>query len=435
MAKRYDSRHRLLRTGESERADGYYTYRWTSRSGKRNSVTAGTLEELREKEDEIQRDVSDGIRADAKNVTLNSLYDLWKELKVNLKHNTFSNYCYMYDQFVADNIGMLPVTKLKRSDIKAFYNMLADTRGLKIATIDNIHTVIHQILQLAVEDNYIRRNISDNLLKELKSSHHYEDSHRRALTLPEQELFMEFLSKENSQYYHWLPIFTVMLGTGMRVGEITGLRWNDIDLKSGIIDVNHTLVYYKHRDENGCYFDIHSPKTKAGVRQIPMTEEVKNAFLLEKKMQDLAGIQSKVTIDGYHNFIFVNRFGNVQNQGTLNRALRRIIRDCNDKQLLKEKNNPVLLPNFSCHSLRHTFTTRLVEAGVNIKVIQNLCGHSRSDVTLDIYTTVTKELKQAEFDDFQKKLKEKKQEWKNRQEKDARFSSGVVEKILLHKQW
>lgn len=419
MAKRYDSRHRLLRTGESERVDGYYTYRWTSRSGKRNSVTAGTLEELREKEDEIQRDVSDGIRADAKNVTLNTLYDLWKELKVNLKHNTFSNYCYMYDQFVADNIGMLPVTKLKRSDIKAFYNMLADTRGLKIATIDNIHTVIHQILQLAVEDNYIRRNISDNLLKELKSSHHYEDSHRRALTLPEQELFMEFLSKENSQYYHWLPIFTVMLGTGMRVGEITGLRWNDIDLKSGIIDVNHTLVYYKHRDGNGCYFDIHSPKTKAGVRQIPMTEEVKNAFLLEKRMQELAGIQSKVTIDGYHNFIFVNHFGNVQNQGTLNRALRRIIRDCNDKQLLKEKNNPVLLPNFSCHSLRHTFTTRLVEAGVNIKVIQNLCGHSRSDVTLDIYTTVTKELKQAEFDDFQKKLKEKKQEWKNRQEKDA----------------
>lgn len=62
----------------------------------------------------------------------------------------------------------------------------------------------------------------------------------------------------------------------------------------------------------------------------------------------------------------------------------------------------MLLPNFSCHSLRHTFTTRLVEAGVNIKVIQNLCGHSRSDVTLDIYTTVTKELKQAEFDDFQK---------------------------------
>lgn len=119
-------------------------------------------------------------------------------------------------------------------------------------------------------------------------------------------------------------------------------------------------------------------------------------------------------MDGYANFIFINRFGNVQHQGTLNKALRRIIRDCNDKQLSKGKKNPVLLPNFSCHSLRHTFTTRLVEAGVNIKVIQELCGHSRSDVTLDIYTTVTKELKQREFGNFEAKLKEQKQEWKER---------------------
>ena len=118
---------------------------------------------------------------------------------------------------------------------------------------------------------------------------------------------------------------------------------------------------------------------------IPMTEDVKNAFLLEKEMQELGGIHNNVTVDGYQNFIFINRFGGVQHQGSLNKVLRRIIRDCNDKQLLKEKKNPVLLPNFSCHSLRHTFTTRLVEAGVNIKVIQNLCGHSRRDVTLDIY--------------------------------------------------
>ena len=270
----------------------------------------------------------------------------------------------MYEQFVADNIGMLPVTRLKRSDIKGFYNMLADTRGLKISTIDNIHTVLHQVLQLAVEDNYIRQNISDNLLKELKSSHHYEDAHRRALTIPEQELFLDFLSDESSQYYHWFPIFTVMVGTGMRVGEVTGLRWEDIDLNAGMIDVNHTLAYYKHRDENGCYFSIQSPKTRAGKRQIPMTEDVKNAFLLEKEMQELGGIHNNVTVDGYQNFIFINRFGGVQHQGSLNKALRRIIRDCNDKQLLKEKKNPLLLPNFSCHSLRHTFTTRLVEAGV-----------------------------------------------------------------------
>lgn len=410
-AKRYDKKHRLLKTGETERADGYYTYRWTSRNGKRHSVTTSTLEELREKEEEIMRDASDGIRADAQNVTVNDLFELWKHLKRGLKDNTFQNYCYMYDQFVAGDLGRLLICRLKRSDVKSFYNKLADERGLKIATIDNVHTVLHQVLQLAVEDNYIRQNVSDNLLKELKQSHTFEDEHRRALTVPEQELFLGFLANEKSQYHHWNPIFTVMIGTGMRVGEICGLRWDDIDLENGIIDVNHTLVYYNHRDENGCYYNIHTPKTKAGNRQIPMTEDVKAAFMEERRCQEVNGLQCKIMVDGYTNFIFINRFGNLQHQGTLNKAIRRIVRDCNDMQLAKGRKNPVLLPNFSCHSLRHTFTTRLVESGINIKVIQELCGHTRSDVTLDIYTTVTKELKMREFGNFAEKMKQQKQEW------------------------
>ena len=146
MAKRYDKKHRLLRTGESERSDGYYMYRWTTRDGKRHSVTASTLEELREKEDEIGRDVSDGIRVDSQNVTLNDLFELWKDLKRGLKDNTFQNYCYMYTQFVSENIGKLPVRKLKRSDVKRFYNHLADERGLQASTIDSVHTVLHQVL-------------------------------------------------------------------------------------------------------------------------------------------------------------------------------------------------------------------------------------------------------------------------------------------------
>ena len=148
----------------------------------------------------------------------------------------------------------------------------------------------------------------------------------------------------------------------MRVGEICGLRWEDIDLENGMISVNHTLVYYNHA-VNGCYFNIHTPKTKAGERQIPVLENVKEAFQQEKAYQGDNNMKCKVTVDGYTDFIFINRFGNLQHQGTLNKALRRIIRDCNDVQLSKGKKNPVLPPNFSCHSLHHTFTTRLVEAG------------------------------------------------------------------------
>lgn len=409
MAKRYDKQHRLLKTGEIQRPDGYYTYRWSSRNGQRHSITTGTLDELRRKEEAVARDKSDGIRADVQNIILNDIYDLWKHLKRGLKDNTLQNYCYMYDQFVADDIGKLRIQKLKRSDVKRFYNKLIDERNLKIATVDNIHTVLHQVLELAAEDNYIRKNVSDNLLKELKQSHNFDTVHKRALTVPEQELFLDFLASEKTQYHHWHSIFTVMCGTGMRVGEVCGLRWEDIDLEAGIVNVTHTLVYYNHA-EDGCYFNIHTPKTKAGNRQIPMLENVKAAFLEEKQYQEYNGLKCSVSIDGYTDFIFINRFGNVQHQGTLNKALRRIIRDCNDMQIEKEKKNPVLLPNFSCHSLRHTFTTRLVEAGVNIKVIQELCGHSRSDVTLDIYTTVTKELMQREFGDFEEKMKQQKKE-------------------------
>lgn len=409
MEKRYDKKHRLLKTGESERPDGYYQYRYTDRKGKRHTITAGTLEELRKREEQIAKDKSDGIRTDAQNVSLDDIFDLWRRLKRGLKGNTYQNYCYMYRTFVSPEIGMLRITALKRSDLKAFYNTLVDERGLKIATVDNIHTVLHQVLDIAVEDGYIRMNISDNLLKELKQTHNIGRERKKALTVAEQELFLGFLRKEDTPYHHWYPIFSIMTNTGMRVGEITGLRWEDIDLDRGMIDVNHTLVYYDHA-EGGCYFSVHTPKTKAGNRTIPMLEDVKEAFIEEKRYQELNGLKCHATVDGYTGFIFINRFGNLQHQGTLNKALRRIIRDCNDLQFAKNEKNPILLPRFSCHSLRHTFTTRLVEAGVNLKVIQDTLGHKDFSTTMDVYTNVTNELKQREFGNLQEKIDQQKRE-------------------------
>lgn len=103
-------------------------------------------------------------------------------------------------------------------------------------------------------------------------------------------------------------------------------------------------------------------------------------------------------------FIFINRFGSVQHQGTLNKALCWIVRDCNEEQLSKGRKNLVLLPNFSCHLLRHTFTTRLVVEGVNIKVVQDVPGHKDIETKLNIYTDVKKELKLREFYNLQKKM-------------------------------
>ena len=399
-AKRKDKSRVVLRTGEIQRKDGTYQYSWTDKNKKRRYVYARTLDNLREKEEQIAKDISDGIKAEARYTTLNELYALWKDLKRGLKDNTFENYKYMYETFVRNQIGDKRISMLKKSDIKRFYNYLADERGLKPATIDNIHTVLHQVLDMAVDDDYIRNNPSNNVLKELKQSHIFKTEKRRGLTRPEQELFLSYL-KDTPSVQNWYPVFAVMVGTGLRVGELTGLRWCDVDIEEGTIDVNHTLVYYDHRTsegKRGCYFNVNTPKTEAGNRQVPMLDFVKEAFLMEKERQDMLDVHCEAMVDGYTDFIFINRFGQPQHQSTLNKAIRRIIRDCNDEQFLKDDNPKVLLPHFSCHSLRHTFTTRMCEAGVNVKVIQDTLGHKDISTTLNIYTDVTKELRQSEFE-------------------------------------
>lgn len=397
--KRKDKDRIVLKAGESQRPNGTYDYRWTGPDGKRHAVYAKNLEELREKESQIQNDSFSGLKAEARCVTVNEMFDLWCQIKRGLKDNTFENYKYMYNLFVRPNFGKKRIYDLKKTEVKRFYNHLVDERNVQASTVDTIHTVLHQVLQMAVDDRYIANNPSDGVLKELKQSHVFKTEKRRGLTKPEQELLLTYLSTHPT-YNHWYPIFAVLIGTGMRIGEVAGLRWCDIDLEDGMIDVNHTLVYYDHRDsesKQGCYFNVHTPKTRAGIRQVPMLDFVKEAFQMEREYQQETGIACNVVIDGYTDFIFVNREGGTFYQGTLNKAIRRIIRDCNDEVLQKGEENPVLLPHFSCHSLRHTFTTRMCEAGVNIKVIQDALGHADISTTLNIYADVTKELKKEEF--------------------------------------
>ena len=136
--------------------------------------------------------------------------------------------------------------------------------------------------------------------------------------------------------------------------------------------------------------------------QFEFESRIDRAFLEEKRRQEEEGTKCLVRVDGYTDFIFINRFGMLQHQSTLNKAIRRITRDSNDAVLRKNPNAKVLLPHFSCHSLRHTFTTRMCEADVNVKVIQDTLGHADISTTLNIYADVTKDLKKAEFEGLDK---------------------------------
>lgn len=398
---RFDSNRRKLRTGETYDEYNGYVYRWTDQFGKRHAVYAPTLEGLREKETKVTIDEHDGIKKDTNNRTVNDIYELWKQLKRGVKDSTMQNYIYMYDMFVAPSLGKMKLTQVKKSDVKCFYNNLVEQKVLKISTLDGIHNVLHQVFQVAVDDALIRVNPTDNMLCELKRAHAGDTEKRKALTIEQQNLFLNFI-KEDPRFVRWQPVFYVMLFTGMRVGEITGLRWSDINLEKRTVSVNHTLVYYNHRDERGCYFSINTPKTKAGERIIPMTEGVRDAFLLEKKYQEETGVTCRSSIDGYDDFIFVNRFGDVQHQGTLNRALHRIMKECNFKVLEKGEKDPVLLPPFSCHVLRHTFATRVAESGVLPKTLQSLMGHVDISTSMNIYVTLSEEFKKKDMETFEK---------------------------------
>lgn len=104
----------------------------------------------------------------------NDLFDLWVQVKRGVKDSTMKNYIYMYEMFVKPTFGKKKLTQVKKSDVRRFYNQLVDERILKISTLDGIHNVLHQVFAIAVDDDMIRNNPTDNMLREMKSAHGHE---------------------------------------------------------------------------------------------------------------------------------------------------------------------------------------------------------------------------------------------------------------------
>lgn len=420
MAERRDTKNRLLGKGEYQKSDGRYMYRYVDSKGNSRFVYSWTLTQtdrppkgkhsekcLRELEKEIAKDLQDEIDSfKAKKMTLNAFYEDYIEQKQELKTSTRTNYKYMYKKYVWDSIGRRKLPEIKYSDIKKFYNHLIREVGFKPNSMETIHTILHPIFATAVRDGYIRVNPTDGVMAEIKKSNDWEKPKRHALSVSEQEAFVEF-TKSHSVYSHWLPLFTVLLGTGCRVGEIVGLTWDDCDFKNGIININHSLIYRPDEYTGKSGFYISTPKTKAGEREIPMFEAVKKALLNERMRQMREGFNQTV-IDGYSGFIFSNRFNGVLSPHNINRAIERITRDYNveESELAARQNRePLLLPHFSVHNLRHTFCTRMCENESNIKVIQEIMGHSDISTTMDVYNEATRDKKKESFAGLEGKMK------------------------------
>lgn len=418
--KRRDNKGRLLRQGELQRSDGKYEYRYVDVRGERHSIYSWKLVDtdklpngkrdcraLRDLEKEIQHDISDGVdsyRADR--TTLNCYFDDYIETKHKLKSTTRAKYKYKYSKYVRDNIGNKNLSSIKFSDVKKFYIKLLKDYGLKPGSINTINSIIHPVFSTAVRDGLIRTNPVTGALSDIKKSSNCEETKRHALTEAQQAAFIEYV-KNSKTYSHWLTLYTVMLGTGCRVGEATGLRWQDCDFEENVITIDHTLTYCPQEDGSGSKFIISTTKTKAGIRVIPMLKEVREALLAERARQTKNGFNQTV-VDGYSGFIFTSRHGGVLSSFCVNSAILHIIARYNKMETERAKEElrqPELLPHFTAHNLRHTFCTRFCENETNLKVIQEIMGHSNISTTMDVYNEATKEKKMESFSNLEGKIK------------------------------
>ena len=417
--KKRDKKGRILRPGERQREDGRYEYRYKDAQGNTRSIYSWKLVEtdklpagkkweasLREMEKKIQRDLEDGINgyAGARTI-LNSFFEAYMETKYELKQSTRTNYKYMYKKYVSEWLGQRSIGSIKYSDIKKFYIHLIKEVGFKPNSMEIIHTILHPVFAVAVRDGLIRTNPTEGVMTEIKKSHDWEKGKRHALTVAQQTAFISYIAR-SKQFSHWLPIFTVLLGTGCRVGEAVGLRWQDCDFEENVISVNHNLIY-RVQDSGKCEYHVTTPKTRSGIRIIPMLSEVKKALLGEYDRQLREGF-TELEVDGYSGFIFQNQLGECLNPHAINRAIDRISKAYNREETeraAKENREPELLPHFSAHNLRHTFCTRFCENETNLKIIQEIMGHADISTTMNVYNEATREKKMESFANLEGKIR------------------------------
>lgn len=264
--------------------------------------------------------------------------------------------------------------------------------GVNPTTAQKAHSIIYQLFENAVMDNIIRVNPASNAFRNFRKTAELNPACREPLTVEQQELFIDYIYA-SEKYNRMANLFTVLLGTGMRIGEALGLRWCDCDFEEGIIHVTHALLYKQGEDGNYRY-RISAPKTEAGFREIPMFDEVKAALQRERGKRESK--KKKFVVDGYSDFVFLNNNGQVYTQSFVYDTIQGITTSYNKEEYakaLEEKREPCYLPKISAHILRHTFCTRMCEQNINIKVLQDVMGHRNIRTTMETYAKAFRDKK------------------------------------------
>ncbi len=367
-SKRRDYKGRVLKVGESQRKDMIYQYRYTNTQGKRRYIYAPTLQELREKEKEVQKLLDEGINYTSGQITVLELLRKYISLKQGVRDSTKYNYAYVLRITEESSIGSMKIQDVRVSTAKQWFLDLIE-QGRGYGCVSNVKSVYTPAFRMAYEEDAIRKNPFDFKLSDVTPN---TIKKRVALTPEQQESFLEFV--KNDKKYGWLyDTFIVLLHTGLRIGELCGLTISDLDFTERTISINHQLQ--KNHKTKQLY--IEKPKTESGIRRIPMVNIVRDSLL---RILDARPVLAKEPeVDGYTGFVFVSPKGKLRINNNYCSYCRFIVARYNQAH----PDDPLQV---TPHVLRHTFCTNILESNnVSIKTAQMLLGHSRSSTTMDVY--------------------------------------------------
>lgn len=368
LGRRKDHKGRILRTGESQRKDLIYQYRYTDIRGKRRTVYSSDLTELRDKEKEIQKQMDEGVDYAAGSITVIALVERYISLKQGVRYNTKVGYKFVLNLIKKEDFGCRQIRDIKVSDAQEWI-MKLHSDGKGYSTITSVRGVVKPAFQMAYNEDIIRKNPFDFKLADVVPN----DSQKRiAMTKEQQKIWMGFI-REDKTYTKYYDEFVVLLGTGMRVSEFCGLTKNDLDFENRKIRVDHQLV----RERGGTYY-VEKTKTECGCRFIPMTEEVYRSLknILERRRK----VKIETIVDGYSGFLLLDKNSRPKVALHIENEVRWAMKKY--KKLYPDKP----LPHITPHVFRHTFCTNMANAGMDIKTLQYVMGHSDVGVTLNVYT-------------------------------------------------
>lgn len=380
--KRRDNKGRILRIGESQSKDGRYRftfyengkqrcfYSWKLERTDRLPEGRADCEALRDLVADYNKKLELGLNFSASKITLFELADKYTRQRRNVKSSTKTGYKTVLNYLKTDPFSDRPIDKIKTSDAKLWLISLQVEKGKSYSTIHTIRGVLRPAFRLAVDDDLIPKNPFDFELAQVLVN---DSVTREAVSRKDERKFIEFTKNDKhfSRYYE--PVF-ILFKTGMRISEFCGLTIDDIDFRAKTVRIERQLM----RGSDMKYI-IETPKTSAGERVIPISDEVCDCFraIIERRPTP----RKEPVIDGWSNFLYLDKNDMPMVALHWEKYFQHILEKYN--KTYKEE-----LPKITPHVCRHTYCSNMAKTGINPKTLQYLMGHSDIGVTLNTYTHV-----------------------------------------------